>query len=81
MARDTRGTYHVGTPESLKGIVSAPVVAEPGKPLPPGVEGPEALMESGIGRPIRIGPALLAAQDESQRSSFIANWKHLISGE
>ncbi len=36
MARDTRGTYHVGTPESLKGIVSAPVVAEPGKPLPPG---------------------------------------------
>lgn len=36
MARDTRGTYHVGTPESLKGIVTAPVVAEPGKPLPPG---------------------------------------------
>ena len=52
-----------------------------GKPLPPGVEGPEALMESGVGRPIRIGPALLAAQDESQRSSFIANWKHLVSGE
>lgn len=49
--------------------------------LPPGVEGPEALMESGIGRPIRIGPALLAAQDESQRSSFISSWKHLISGE
>lgn len=36
MARDTRGTYHVGTPEALRGIVSAPVLAEPGKPLPPG---------------------------------------------
>ena len=36
MARDSRGTYHVGTPEALKGIVAAPVLAEPGKPLPPG---------------------------------------------
>ncbi len=35
MARDTRGTYHVGTPDSLRGIVSAPVLAD-GKPLPPG---------------------------------------------
>ena len=35
MARDTRGTYHVGSPEALRGIVSAPVVAD-GKPLPPG---------------------------------------------
>ena len=35
MARDTRGTYHVGTPEALRGIVSAPVLAD-GKPLPPG---------------------------------------------
>lgn len=52
-----------------------------GNPLLLGVEGPEALMESGVGRPIRIGPALLAAQDESQRSSFIANWKRLIAGE
>ena len=36
MARDSRGTYHVGTPDALRGIVSAPVMAEPGKPLPPG---------------------------------------------
>src|SRR5690606_31825575 len=36
MARDSRGTYHVGTPEALKGIVAAPVLASPGKPLPPG---------------------------------------------
>jgi general secretion pathway protein D len=36
MARDSRGTYHVGTPEALRGIVSAPVLAEPGKRLPPG---------------------------------------------
>ena len=30
-------------------------------PLPDGVDGPAALMESGIGRPIRVGPSLLAA--------------------
>lgn len=49
-----------------------------GEPLPEGVDGPESLMESGIGRPIRIGPALLAAQDAIQRSHFIADWKRLI---
>jgi iron(III) transport system substrate-binding protein len=37
-------------------------------------------MESGIGRPIRIGPALLAAQDEIQRRTFIEDWKRLIEG-
>lgn len=47
-------------------------------PLPQGVEGPEALIESGIGRPIRIGPALLAAQDRATRERFIANWKALF---
>lgn len=35
LARDARGTYHVGTPESLQGIVSAPQVAGKGA-LPPG---------------------------------------------
>lgn len=49
-------------------------------PLPPGVEGPENLIESGIGRPIRIGPTLLAAQDEIQRRNFINDWRHLIAG-
>lgn len=35
MARDARGTYHVGTPEALRGIVSAPQLA--GKnTMPPG---------------------------------------------
>lgn len=47
-------------------------------PLPPGVDGPPALMESGIGRPIRIGPALLAAQDKAQRERFIAGWTSLF---
>ncbi|MCG5478526.1 ABC transporter substrate-binding protein [Sinorhizobium alkalisoli] len=47
-------------------------------PLPAGVDGPASLMESGIARPIRIGPALLAAQDEIQRRSFIEDWKRLI---
>jgi general secretion pathway protein D len=36
MARDSRGTYPVGSPEALRGIVSAPVLAEPGRPQPPG---------------------------------------------
>ncbi len=35
MARDTRGTYHVGRPEALRGIVAAPRVAGNG-PLSPG---------------------------------------------
>jgi iron(III) transport system substrate-binding protein len=35
-------------------------------------------MQSGIGRPIRIGPALLAAQDEIQREAFISDWMGLI---
>lgn len=48
-------------------------------PLPDGVEGPPALMESGIGRPIRIGPALLAAQDKAQRERFIAGWTSLFT--
>jgi iron(III) transport system substrate-binding protein len=46
--------------------------------LPAGVDGPVSLIESGIGRPIRIGPALLAAQDEAQRKRFIKDWQSLI---
>lgn len=47
-------------------------------PLPAGVDGPDKLMASGIGRPIRIGPALLAAQDEIQRQTFILDWRRHI---
>lgn len=36
MARDTRGTYHVGKAEALRGIVPAIRQAVPGNPLPPG---------------------------------------------
>lgn len=36
MARDTRGTYHVGKPEALRGIVPALRQAVPGSALPPG---------------------------------------------
>ncbi|MFK0274351.1 ABC transporter substrate-binding protein [Ensifer sp. NPDC090286] len=46
--------------------------------LPAEVDGPAKLVESGIGRPIRIGPALLAAQDRLQRSRFIDDWTKLI---
>lgn len=48
-------------------------------PLPPGVDGPTSLIESGIGRPIRVGPALLAAQDRATREEFIRNWTSLFS--
>lgn len=50
-------------------------------PLPAGVEGPDQLMASGVGRPIRIGPALLAAQDEVQRQTFISGWRKHIGGK
>lgn len=36
MARDTRGTYHVGKAEALRGIVPAMRQAVPGNALPPG---------------------------------------------
>lgn len=49
-------------------------------PLPEGVDGPKALMDSGIGRPIKISPALLAAQDAIQRRTFIDDWKDLLDG-
>jgi len=47
-------------------------------PLPPDVDGPLTLVQSGIARPIRIGPELLAAQDHAQRERFIADWSNLI---
>lgn len=50
-----------------------------GEPLPPDVDGPISLIESGIGRPIRIGPALLAAQDRATREAFIRNWTSLLA--
>lgn len=49
-----------------------------GAALPPDVDGPMSLIESGVGRPIRIGPALLAAQDQATRERFIANWSSLF---
>ena len=36
MARDTRGTYHIGRPDALKGIVPAIRQAAGSAPLPPG---------------------------------------------
>lgn len=42
--------------------------------LPPGVEGPPAMLGSGVWRPIAIGPALLLTQDRMRRSRFIADW-------
>lgn len=48
--------------------------------LPRGVDGPETLKESGVARPIRIGPYLLAAQDQEQRLRFIADWADVLFG-
>ncbi|MEI4481726.1 MULTISPECIES: extracellular solute-binding protein [Phyllobacterium] len=46
--------------------------------LPPGVDGPQNLKESGIAQPIRIGPALLAVQDRAQRQRFIDDWSQSL---
>ena len=37
MARDTRGTYHIGRPDVIKGMVPKIRLATPGKVLPPGM--------------------------------------------
>jgi iron(III) transport system substrate-binding protein len=44
--------------------------------IPEGVDGPPTLSELSFIQPIRIGPALLAAQDEAQRRRFIDDWSH-----
>ena len=44
--------------------------------IPEGVDGPPTLGELSFVQPIRIGPALLAAQDEAQRRRFIDDWSH-----
>jgi iron(III) transport system substrate-binding protein len=46
--------------------------------LPPDVDGPQNLKESGIAQPIRIGPALLAVQDWAQRQRFIEDWSRSL---
>lgn len=47
-----------------------------------GVDMPLSLIESGVGRPVRISPALLATQDGSQRTRFINDWtKVMTSGK
>ena len=46
--------------------------------LPPDVDGPQNLKESGIAQPIRIGPALLAVQDRAQRQRFIDDWSQSL---
>lgn len=49
-------------------------------PLPTGVDGPVSLVDTGIGRPIRIGPALLAAQDHAQHTRFTEEWTAVMEG-
>lgn len=46
--------------------------------LPPDVDGPQNLKESGIAQPIRIGPGLLAVQDRAQRQRFIEDWSQSL---
>lgn len=47
--------------------------------MPAGVDGPPSLIESGVGRLIRIGPALLATQDAAQRKRFIDDWTDVMT--
>lgn len=49
--------------------------------LPEGVDGPQSLIESGVGRPVRIGPALLATQDAAQRRRFIEDWTDVMAAK
>ena len=49
--------------------------------LPYGVDGPTSLIDTGIGRPIRIGPALLAAQDQAQHKRFTEEWITVMEGK
>lgn len=42
---------------------------------PSDINAPGSLLTSGIGRPIRIGPSLLAAQDQMRRQRFIGDWQ------
>ena len=46
--------------------------------LPPDVDGPQNLKESGVAQPIHIGPALLAVQDSAQRQRFIDDWSQSL---
>jgi iron(III) transport system substrate-binding protein len=46
--------------------------------LPDGVEGPAALMEAGIVRPIVIGPGLLPVQDKAKRGRALDEWRRSI---
>ncbi|MDJ1156804.1 ABC transporter substrate-binding protein [Chelatococcus sp. SYSU_G07232] len=51
---------------------------------PPEVDGPLSVVDSGLFRPITIGPALLAVQDEARRARFLADWSRSmidLSGE
>lgn len=43
-----------------------------------GVSSPSSPLGSGVGRPIRIGPSLLAAQDQVRRARFIRDWTAIM---
>ncbi|MEN5279209.1 ABC transporter substrate-binding protein [Brucella sp. TWI432] len=49
--------------------------------LPSGVDGPSSLIESGVGRLVRISPALLATQDAAQRRRFIDEWIEVMAAK
>jgi iron(III) transport system substrate-binding protein len=45
---------------------------------PPGIEGASSAAQSGVVRPITIGPTLLAVQDDEGRRRFISDWSRSL---
>ncbi len=51
------------------------------EPAPDGVDAASPDIQSGINRPIPIGPALLAVSDRQKRQRILTDWKQSLGAE